>query len=838
MTRSLIFSFILFLSAVVLLPESPVAQTVPEDIEAQIDEWNEELEIVERIISYSDLTSELSQSLTLRLQELIQTIRPVRSQIETRVQDINTTIEALGPPPEGEDAPPEPDPIAAERERLNDLLGRVRSSLALADLAIARARSLENQIGAARRNRLVQHLSIQGPLPFELSTVREAVTVLANYLSTVGDIYQRWWDGIAARPDSSRVLVIGGLVVLAGFGAALWLRREVLRRFGHYDCTEPPPYSRRLIGAVADGVAKGILPAAILIVIIARAQSESAAIYGEFGTLVELAAINLMIFILVTALPDAVLSPNDPNWRLTELPPEKGRRIMKLVTPLALLFCVDEFVVRAAESIAPLTEIVTPAFLSLWTFVFNLAQGIIALALLRPSLWTTGRSDQQPETEDAETDEDETEASVPRRRRRPFWNAVHLGLVITTFIGTVTPVAGFTNLGNYLLNNILGTAVVIAILYILRGLFREAVGMATGSALVKDRLQVSHSARSRYKIVARFLLDLLILVAGLSVVAPNWGVSEADMFRILGDLATELKIGEVTISLTDIVLAIIVFIVALGLIQALKRSLSERILPETEIEESVRHSITAGTGYVGFVVAAALAIAVAGVDLTNIALIAGALSVGIGFGLQNIVNNFVSGMILLIERPIKVGDWVVVGPNEGFVKQINMRATEIETWQRASVIVPNADLLSQALTNWTHKDKVGRVEVPIGVALDTDIQKACDILLEVGKAHPRCRRYPEPVALVLGVGESRIQLELRIFTSDILWVLWIASDIRKDILKRFREEGIVIPYAQRVVHMVEGDPMGPRIQNPPPDPVTGPGSAKGGPSSEDDLPPR
>jgi len=823
MTRSLFFSLVLFLTAALSLTESLHAQSSPEDITELSAEWTRELEVVERIMGYSDLTPALGDSLVLRLQELVQNIRPIRSRIESRVLDIQTAIRALGPIPDAEQTVPEPDPIAAERTRLNEFLRQERSSLALADLALARARTLENQIGAERRNRLLSHLSDQGPLPFELSTIRGAPTVVADYLATVVDIYQRWWRGLTNRTDSTQFLFFGGLVILAGFAAALWIRRELLRRFGHYDCDEPPPYSRRLIGAVADGAAKGILPAAILIVIIIRSETESATIFGEFGALIGLAAGNLMVFILVTALLDAVLSPNDPNWRLTDLPPERGHRIMRLVTPLALLFCIDEFVIRSAEAVPSIAAIVTPAFLSAWTFAFNLAQGVFALALLRPSLWRATEGD--PDLGEAEPD-DEEEQETRRRRRRPFWHTVHLVLVATTFVGTIAPAAGFTNLGNYLMNNILGTAVVIAILYILRGLFREGIGMATGSVLVKDRLGVSHSSRSRYKIAARFLLDFLILAAGISIVAPNWGVSQTDLFRFIGTAATELEIGSVTISLTDIVLAIVVFIVSLGLIQALKRSLSERILPETEIEESVRHSITAGTGYIGFVLAAALAIAVAGVDLTNVALIAGALSVGIGFGLQNIVNNFVSGMILLIERPIKVGDWVVVGTNEGFVKQINMRATEIETWQRASVIVPNADLLSQALTNWTHKDKIGRVDVQMGVALDSDIPKVCEIMIEVGKAHPKCRRHPEPHALVMSVGESRINLELRIFTSDVIWVMWIASDLRKEVLRRFKEEGIVIPYEQRVIHMLEGDPM---ARHPRPEPAL---------PREDELPPR
>jgi len=260
----------------------------------------------------------------------------------------------------------------------------------------------------------------------------------------------------------------------------------------------------------------------------------------------------------------------------------------------------------------------------------------------------------------------------------------------------------------------------------------------------------------------------------------------------------------------EIVFGVITFFVILALTGTTKRTLSERVLPQTQIDEGVQHSITAGIGYAGFVIAAALAIAVMGVDLSNIAIIAGALSVGIGFGLQNIVNNFVSGLILLIERPIKAGDWVVVGDKEGFVKQVSMRATEIETWHRASVIIPNSDLLSSALQNWTLRDKYGRVDMDIGVSLDSDPKVIEKVLLQVARRHPRVVRWPQPAVLLMAVGESRLQFQLRVYSDDIVWQWFIASDLRVEAVRRFKDEGIVIPFDQQVVHLERGDPRAPR----------------------------
>ena len=165
----------------------------------------------------------------------------------------------------------------------------------------------------------------------------------------------------------------------------------------------------------------------------------------------------------------------------------------------------------------------------------------------------------------------------------------------------------------------------------------------------------------------------------------------------------------------------------------LQRVLSQRVLPRTQLDVGVRHSIAAATGYVGITVAAIVAVAMVGLDLSNLAIIAGALSVGIGFGLQAIVNNFAAGLIILAERPIKVGDWIKIGANQGTVKRINVRSTEIETFQRQSVIVPNADVISTALINYTHKDRFIRIEIPVGVAYGSDTEQVRDLLLEVGQ---------------------------------------------------------------------------------------------------------
>ncbi len=200
-----------------------------------------------------------------------------------------------------------------------------------------------------------------------------------------------------------------------------------------------------------------------------------------------------------------------------------------------------------------------------------------------------------------------------------------------------------------------------------------------------------------------------------------------------------------------------------------------------------------------------IAVSYAGFDLTNIAIVAGALSVGIGFGLQSIVNNFVSGLILLVERPIKVGDWVIAGDVEGYIRRISVRSTEIETFDRAIVIVPNSELISGRVTNWTHRNTLGRVTINVGVSYKCDPAQVSDVLMSVGIAHPMTLTWPKPHVALEDFGSSSLDFSLRTYIADVNDVLTVKTELRVAVLKAFRESGIEIPFPQQDVHLRDLD---------------------------------
>jgi potassium-dependent mechanosensitive channel len=195
-------------------------------------------------------------------------------------------------------------------------------------------------------------------------------------------------------------------------------------------------------------------------------------------------------------------------------------------------------------------------------------------------------------------------------------------------------------------------------------------------------------------------------------------------------------------------------------------------------------------------IAALVAVSYAGFNLSSIAIVAGALSVGIGFGLQNLVNNFVSGLILLVERPIRVGDLVVVGGEEGYVRKISVRSTEIETFDRASVIIANSYFTAEKVKNWTFRNNVRRVALPIGVAYGSDPHQVRAALLKVAKENPDVLTAPEPFVMLDDFAATSLNFTLYAYVGDITKAGGVRTELAMAILGAFKEAGIVIPFGQ------------------------------------------
>ena len=780
------------LAAVAVLATAQMREpTVPFSV--ILAQWSQTLGEVERYLDGADQTEERTVRYVDRVNaigiEAAAAVAAARREIETTEQLLAALGEEATPDRGG--AVPESGSVIRRRADLQQQLTILQSRAALADLTVARVAQLEIALSQQYRSAFLDRLRRSAPMPLAPNTVAAAVPEFIGQVQAVLASPLAWYA--ALPPDQRTVASLAPplLPLLVAVVLAALARGLLLRWFGQGSEIANPTYARRLLAAVAETAARGIVPASVFGVLAWRVSTGETPFTGHWAEVVVAFAWMISFCLLVVSAPRAILAPENPAYRLTALKPENTRTISRRLIVLATIVAIDFFLISAGDEAAVSDELE-----SLYLFIAKGAAAVYIVLLTSAGLWSV----------EAPTAAGTASKIGQGDRGERFWHWLRgLSRLIALF-ALLAMVFGFIALGSYLIEALLLTGLIVGVLLLVRGLFRETIGLTTRSAFVVEQLGLRHAARKAMKFWLRAALDLLMLFAAVAMILPIWGVPWPELRRWLGEVLEGIAIGEVAISPIDILLAVVAFAVVLAISRWLRRSLSENILPQLEMEPGLQNSLATGVGYIGIIVAAALGIAVMGIDLTSLALIFGALSVGIGFGLQNIVNNFVSGFVLLIERPIIVGDWVVIGPHEGFVKQINPRSTEIETWQRASVIVPNADFISQAVTNWTHTDKVGRIEVRVHVTRSSNAPRVRDILLQIANEHPSVLVDPEPFVLFQDFNPSSLEFELRCYTNDVIWKLNIASDMRYEIDRRFRAEGIDIPFPRYIVRAEQAQP--------------------------------
>ena len=775
-----------------LLTGAGAAQETQRPFSAIVGDWNQSLDLAAQEIAQPNLSEERAATLSQRLASIRAEAVQIQARSEEQLEPLRERADALGPPPQ-EGEPPEDETIAEERRKIAEDITAYETRVKQAALALKRADELANAIKARTRGAQIETLFKRFPLPLAPSTLAVAIPEFFTHLSALVRSPLEWWHGLAPEQRELDIFYLPASLAALALAFGLAIRIALRRWFGRDPAIAEPTYARRLVAGVCEGLATGIIPALIFGAILYRVSSEAAIISDLFADAVAALCIMLIFLVLAYALPRAVLAPEQPAWRLVGLSPANAFKINHRITFLASVFAVNLFFTNLDGSLA-----YSDPFRSLLELVVAALEAAGVLALVHGKLWLTQAvGDAAPQESGAESGQQ----SSPEPGVGVFWSGLRILISAIAVAAVGAALAGYANLAAYLSESLLSSGVVVGVLFLLRGLGRDLIGVALRSTFVRDRLAVQHRARNVFKFWLRALLDLVTFGTGLFLIPVLWGVPLDEIWAWTRDALQGITIGDVTISIVDILTALIVFVVVLVVARMLQRLLAERVLPQTGLDAGLRHSLSAGFGYLGLIIAGALGITAMGLDLTNLALIFGALSVGIGFGLQGVVNNFVSGMILLIERPIKVGDWVVVGANEGYVKRIRLRATEIETFQRASIVIPNSEIVSTAVVNWTHKDRYGRVDVPVGVAYGSDVEQVKEILMTCLKENQDIVAWPAPKVLFRRFGDSALDFEARGFLSNIENIYTVRSDLLTAIDTAFRDAGIEIPFPQRDLHV-------------------------------------
>jgi small-conductance mechanosensitive channel len=487
----------------------------------------------------------------------------------------------------------------------------------------------------------------------------------------------------------------------------------------------------------------------------------------------------------VYRLADSVVAPRRPGWRLIDVSDRGARTLVIFASMMAVVNGIAYFVGEATEALdSPLVLSVAKGFVS--SVIIGLL--LIALAFVKPMRAHDGGADLR----------------WPRFIRIVFLIG-GIALILTSLIG-------YIGLAQFASTQIVVTGALLITIYI---------GFLTGHAISKHNVFRSTSA-GRYLaekhgvddirldqlgLVIGLVIYAFVVIWGLPLIMLQWGFQSVDIWSLFVRLFTEIKIGNITISLLGILVGLLLFVAGYFATRWFQKWLDRNVMARSHFDVGVRNSVNTALGYAGIALAGVIAISAAGINLSSLALVAGALSLGIGFGLQTIVSNFVSGLILLAERPFKVGDWIVAGTTEGFVRRISVRATEVETFQNQSIIVPNSQLINASVGNWTLRNTLARSEVAVKVSYESDPRKVMDILLDIATSHPLVLTMPEPNVGFTGFGEFALEFELRFYLADLFTGGAVRNDIRLEIIERFRAEGIEIPYQQRNVnvHVVEED---------------------------------
>ncbi|MEM1370728.1 MAG: mechanosensitive ion channel domain-containing protein, partial [Pseudomonadota bacterium] len=721
-----------------------------------------------------------------QIEELISAAAAQRVELLPVVSDYTSQIEKLGPTPNGEDVAPESADIADERARLQRLLAAADGAVKKAELLEERGKQLVGRLQDLRQDIFSRDNLVRGPSPFAPQLLSEAGAGLAASVDQLNAITSQWLR--AAGRNLALLLALAAATVLvyvllrAGI-YRLFLRQLTLR-------TEQPSFHEQAVAAGLFSPAV-VLPSLAAAGVLYAGLDALGLLYLQTAAVAWAGLRAFVVFQVTRSLARAYLQPERPLWRIAEVNDDAAKRLYRIIQLVTALYAIDMVAqVVFDELFAPLPMRI------LFTFGISLGFALAFLLFVRTPLPTS-----QTLT-----------AGLLTGLRPEFVKAAYLVVALLIVVGGSL---GWVSFGRFLAEHlILITAALLltAIVFVaVRGISEYPVpgadpsAVAAGAPAPQGAMSLTPGQMQQFVKVVCFALyggfALLIPVMLLFAFGQSW----VEITTVISRAMFGIEIGGVRISLFQALLAVLVFSAILFVTRLVQRGLSASVLSPERLEAGLANSLRTGIGYVGFIIAGLVGLSYAGLDITNLAIVAGALSVGIGFGLQSIVNNFVSGLILLVERPAKVGDWIKVGDQQGYVRRISVRSTEIETFERASVIIPNSELITGQVINLTHRNAMGRLRIIVGVDYNSDPDQVTEILMAAADACPAIARHPAPFVVFEDFGDNALVFSVRAYVANVNNGLSAQTALRLEMFKRLKHAQIGIPFPQRDLHLRDLD---------------------------------
>ncbi|MDB5571598.1 MAG: Mechanosensitive ion channel protein MscS [Hyphomicrobiales bacterium] len=732
------------------------------------------LERIEKALERPDVSDAALQSLRSELEPLGETIAEALDDLTPKLESAKSRLEQFGAKP-AESATPEGQAAIAERREqqkaFDDIDAQVKRARLLAVQAEQTAANITNRRRAIFRQALFQRsFSLVSPQLWYL-----ALTELPRDLRAMGMLASDWGSGVAVRLHGSRLASF-----LAAF-AALVLAFGIVRTLAHRVLARPammhePSRLRKAASALWVAAVMATVPIAAALALI-----EIARFYDLFSVRLEPLVATLFDAVRRTAIAlataRALLSPDKPEWRLLNLSTPTSERLFRLAVTIALIVSAMKIMDAVNDLIAARVA----------ASVWMRGLGCVAVAgIMAYTLYGLA-----PKEED---NDDLGPRITPKRDWYALWRAAAWAAIVA-IVGSA--LVGFVALASFLVDQIVWVTFVGAVAYMLHELTDEAFQAAlqpnaAAARAATQSIGLRRDSLRQLAILLRGVSTLVITLVGAMLVLAPWGVESDDMLGNLRAAFFGFRVGEVTISLASVLIALLLFSVGVAATRIVQGWLEQEYLPSTHLDVGLRNSIRTSVGYIGFILALALALAQVGLNFERLAIVAGALSIGVGFGLQSIVNNFVSGLILLWERAIRVGDWVVIGDEQGYVRRINVRSTEIETFDRATMIVPNSNLVTGVVKNWVRSDRVGRIKIPVSVAMAADPGQVRQLLLDCAAHQDTVLEFPAPQVMFTAMVDATLKFELVCFVGDVEKSQKVRSDLNFAIFGRFREAHIDI----------------------------------------------
>ena len=783
--------------------------------------------------------------------------------IEKNSKYVQDALNALGPEPaEGENEDPA---IAEMRSKYTAVMNNYKNRLIEANLLKTEMARLNSIISEARSRIIIGNLVAEQNVLIAPHNFFTAIGDAAVFFWEIAISPVEWYRGLSAEEREN--VYHGGWYVLLILGLALsfglFLRRYIINKWGYGHTEDYPRYGQKIVVAVITAIAYGVIPSLLIGGCLLWQLTNETLTQSKFGVVLANVLYYSLYVTLIRALARVTLAPWNGRWRLFNISDERAERVFAATTLSLILLgavgCIRQIAAyfEASEALTLLLEVAGDAIKA---FVI-----ILMTSRILGRIRNRGAGDEENEEESrgdgaggnggSATGSSSSATGSSSSATGNSGSATGSGssitgmaaaavngtavasekivtsaptagsaaalladdepenmslsskiIVFTTIFAVLTfgiSLFGYPELATFIFNRFIASVLFIGAFVIVRRFISDLLrrSIVFWIKTFKLRKQLLSKADFLMTLLVTPLLVLFLIYSLLTL----WGMPGAFMLQAVKKLVFGFKVGGINISLISIVTGLLVFLISLTLVKMMKNRLSNNLLNRINMDEGIKHSLISGFSFTGFIISAILAIVAMGVDLSNLAVIAGALSVGIGFGLQDVIKNLVSGIILLFERPFKVGDWVLIGGEEGKIKQINIRSTEVETFNKASVIIPNATLISSSLTNLTHGNNWQRQTIAVGVSYDSDAEQVTKLLLECARSCKKVMKVPAPYVLFKNFGESSLDFELRIYVSDI-WSGWSAgSDVRYEILRRFREANINIAYPQIVVHQGSED---------------------------------